>query len=119
MSGDDVLVDDRSATPLALLFHELATNAAKYGALSVMTGTIELAIRHQGEMVRLCWREEGGPPLKAPPDHAGFGSQLVELSAVRQLGGQVARDWKPEGLVVTIDVPLASFCRAPGTGPCR
>ncbi|WP_343527396.1 PAS domain-containing protein [Sphingomonas sp.] len=116
LSGDDVPVDDRSATPLALLFHELATNAAKYGALSVMTGAVELAIRHQGDMVQLCWCEEGGPALTSPPDHAGFGSQLVELSAVRQLGGQVSRDWKPEGLVVTIDVPLTSFSRAPGLG---
>ena len=51
-----------------------------------------------------------------PPERAGFGSQLVELSAVRQLGGQVAREWRPEGLRVTIDVPLASFSRQAGIG---
>ncbi len=119
LSGEDVLVDDRSATPLALLFHELATNAAKYGALSVVEGHVELAVRQDGEMVTLCWQERGGPVLERTPDHAGFGSQLVELSAVRQLGGTVRRDWRRDGLVVTIDVPLAAFSRPPGTGPCR
>ncbi|HJO65792.1 MAG TPA: HWE histidine kinase domain-containing protein, partial [Sphingomonas sanguinis] len=119
LSGEDVPVDDRSATPLALLFHELATNAAKYGALSVTEGHVELAVQPDGEMVTLCWQERGGPVLERTPDHAGFGSQLVELSAVRQLGGTVQRDWRREGLVVTIEVPLAAFSRPPGTGPCR
>jgi PAS domain S-box-containing protein len=118
--GDDVPVDDRSATPLALLFHELATNAAKYGALSIPTGHVELAVhRADSEMVKLFWQEKGGPKLEATPDHSGFGSQLVELSAVRQLGGKVRRDWQRDGLVVTIEVPLAAFSRPPGTGPCR
>lgn len=119
VSGDDVVVDDRSATPLALLFHELATNAAKYGALSVVEGHVRLETRARGDMVQLCWIECDGPILAAPPVHAGFGSQLVELSAVRQLGGQVRRDWRSEGLVVTIEVPLAAFSRPAGTGPCR
>ncbi|MGE7204242.1 sensor histidine kinase [Sphingomonas sp. NPDC019816] len=116
LSGDDVRVDDRSATPLALLFHELATNAAKYGALSIIDGAIDLTIAQRDEMVRLCWRERDGPAVTAPPDHSGFGSQLIELSAVRQLGGQVTREWRAEGLDVTIDVPLASFSRPAGIG---
>ncbi|MET4897380.1 PAS domain-containing protein [Sphingomonadaceae bacterium jetA1] len=119
LSGDDVTVDDRSATPLALLFHELATNAAKYGALSLADGHVRLETELRGEMVQLRWIEEDGPTLIAPPVHAGFGSQLVELSAVRQLGGQVQRDWRATGLSVTIDVPQAAFSRSPGTGPNR
>ncbi|WP_375339525.1 sensor histidine kinase [Sphingomonas fuzhouensis] len=119
VTGDDVPVDDRSATPLALLFHELATNAAKYGALSVMTGQVELSVRRADPMVTLCWQEAGGPQLEAAPDRSGFGSQLVELSAVRQLGGKVSRDWRRDGLVATIEVPLAAFSRPAGTGPCR
>ena len=119
VAGDDVPVDDRSATPLALLFHELATNAAKYGALSVLTGSVILTVQRNGEMVSLRWQESGGPKLHTAPERAGFGSQLVELSAVRQLGGKVRRDWERDGLVVTIDVPLAAFSRPPGTGPCR
>ena len=70
-------------------------------------------------MGTLCWQAFGRPKLHATPDHSGFGSQLVELSAVRQLGGKVRRDWQPDGLVVTIKVPLAAFSRPPGTGPCR
>lgn len=119
LAGDDVPVDDRSATPLALLFHELATNAAKYGALSLPEGHVDLSVSCEGDMVMLCWQERGGPALEGTPDHAGFGSQLVELSAVRQLGGHVRRDWRREGLVVTIDVPLPAFSRPPGTGPSR
>ncbi|WP_230482830.1 sensor histidine kinase [Sphingomonas sp. Leaf21] len=119
LAGDDVPVDDRSATPLALLFHELATNASKYGALSVMTGHVDLTVERRDAMVSLCWQERGGPLLSAPPAQTGFGSQLVELSAVRQLGGTVAREWRSEGLVVSIDVPLAAFSRPAGTGPCR
>ena len=119
VTGHDVPVDDRSATPLALLFHELATNAAKYGALSVLTGQVALTVRRDGDMVTLHWQESGGPELNALPDRTGFGSQLVELSAVRQLGGAVRRDWQRDGLVVTIEVPLAAFSRAPGAGPYR
>ncbi|WP_425228744.1 sensor histidine kinase [Sphingomonas sp.] len=110
VTGDDLPVDDRSATPLALLFHELATNAAKYGALSVDGGRVTLDVSAPGETVVLRWSESGGPPVVAPTG-TGFGSQLLELSAVRQLGGSVERDWRPEGLVLTAAVPRAAFAR--------
>jgi two-component sensor histidine kinase len=61
--------------------------------------------------VTLCWTETGGPTIGAAPAAAGFGSQLMEMSAVRQLGGTVERDWRPEGLRVTIRVPQRSFSR--------
>lgn len=108
--GDDVRVDDRSATPLALLFHELATNAAKYGALSVDEGHVILDIEGGDELVTMTWREVGGPPVTAPAG-AGFGSQLLELSAVRQLGGGIERDWRRDGLVLTLRIPAAAFSR--------
>lgn len=111
VAGDDLTVDDRSATPLALLFHELATNAAKYGALSTDAGRVTLDVRREAEAVALRWREEGGPPVTAPTGE-GFGSQLLELSAVRQLGGRVERDWDPAGLRLTITVPADAFTRS-------
>ena len=111
VSGEDVAIDDRSATPLALLFHELATNATKYGALSLPDGRVAMTIARDGEVVRLGWREQGGPPVSVPTGN-GFGTQLMELSAVRQLGGAVARDWRPDGLEVVVTVPLAAFKRA-------
>ncbi|MFS0772897.1 sensor histidine kinase [Sphingomonas sp. 1P08PE] len=113
LTGDDVLIDDRSATPLALLFHELATNASKYGALSVADGMVTILIDRDDRQVRLRWTERGGPPIVAPPaGNGGFGSQLVELSAVRQLGGTVEREWQREGLVLTVNVQLTALRRA-------
>ncbi|KQU53001.1 histidine kinase [Sphingomonas sp. Leaf339] len=110
--GEDLLIDDRSATPLALLFHELATNATKYGALSTTEGTIDVTVEQTDDVVTLIWMERGGPVVVTPPSGLnGFGSQLIELSAVRQLGGQVCRDWQSDGLIATIKVPRPSFSR--------
>lgn len=111
ISGSDVEIDDRSTTPLALLFHELATNATKYGALVNDTGRIFLDIATGEAGVVLRWRESGGPAVTSPDGMTGFGSQLMEMSAVRQLGGTIDRDWRPEGLVVTIKVPARAFSR--------
>jgi len=111
VAGGDVDIDDRSATPLALLFHELATNATKYGALVNHDGRITIEIIPGDTNITLRWTEKGGPPISAPASASGFGSQLVELSAVRQLGGTVARDWRAEGLMVTIMIPKSAFSR--------
>jgi PAS domain S-box-containing protein len=108
--GEDVSVDDRAATPLALLFHELATNAAKYGALSAETGQVTVEVTRRGDTVVLDWTETGGPPVR-PADKEGFGTQLIELSAMRQLGGTVTRDWRPEGLAMRIEVPVLALSR--------
>ena len=111
VTGDDVRVDDRAATPLALLFHELATNAAKYGALSVDGGRVAVTIAAAADQVVLDWTEAGGPTV-TPAATTGFGSQLIELSAMRQLGGTVTRDWRPTGLSLRIALPAASLARA-------
>jgi PAS domain S-box-containing protein len=111
VSGDDVRIDDRSATPIALLFHELATNATKYGALGSEAGAVEVAVSAGVETVVVTWRERGGPAVVEPAGSGGFGSQLIELSAVRQLGGTVARDWRPEGLVMEIAIPARALSR--------
>lgn len=110
VEGGDFAIDDRSATPLALLFHELATNATKYGALSVATGQVRLTIDAADAHAMLVWDESGGPPSVAPAT-TGFGSQLIEMSAVRQLGGEVTREWRDAGLKVTITLPMASLRR--------
>ncbi len=111
VTGDDVAIDDRSATPLALLFHELATNATKYGALSSDAGRIHVSSAIDGDATILGWQESGGPAIDTPPAETGFGSQLIELSAVRQLGGTVTRDWRPSGLVVTMRIPTKALSR--------
>lgn len=104
ISGPDVRIDDRAATPVALLFHELATNAAKYGALSTADGTIRIDTGEAGEDVKIVWSESGGPAVPGPPDHVGFGTRLAELSIVGQLGGSIDRKWELKGLVATIRV---------------
>nr|WP_236553043.1 PAS domain-containing protein [Sphingomonas sp. 8AM] len=111
ITGDDVTVDDRAATPLALIFHELATNASKYGALSVAEGGVAVRIAIDAPDVVLHWCERGGPTLAGAPARAGFGSQLIEMSASRQLGGTVTRDWHADGLEVTARVPQVAFSR--------
>ncbi|MDF2495594.1 MAG: histidine kinase [Sphingomonas sp.] len=112
ITGADIRVDDRAATPLALLFHELATNASKYGALAAMDGHVQISIANDGATATIVWREEGGPAIDQAIVTSGFGTQLIELSAVRQLGGKVTRDWRPAGLELVMEAPVASFSRA-------
>ncbi len=101
VSGDDVKVSAQAATPLALVFHELATNSAKYGALSAAGGTVGLSIRDLGDTVALTWAEHGGPPV-AKERADGFGSRLVEMSVTGTLGGQWERRFEPGGLVIDL-----------------
>lgn len=92
------------ALNLALALHELASNAAKFGALSAPSGRIELVGRLGAGDLGLVWREDGGPPVQ-PPAHGGFGTTLLtEIFA--QHGGQVDFDWRREGLVCSIQVRL-------------
>lgn len=110
--GDDVPVDDRGATPIALAFHELATNASKYGALSTATGGVDLRISRVGPSVKIVWIESGGPPLTGPPERSGFGSRLTEMSIAQQLGGTFTRQWKPDGLKVEIEILAERLSRS-------
>ncbi len=109
VSGDDADFDDQAATPVALLFHELATNAAKYGALSVPGGRVTLTTLQQGERYAMTWQERGGPPLKGTPDGTGFGASLLALSVEGQLGGTLERVWAPVGLKVSADIPITAL----------
>jgi PAS domain S-box-containing protein len=113
LSGDDPRIDDRSATPLALLFHELATNAAKYGGLSTAEGRIHVHVVQEADEVRIDWREVGGPAISLSGAE-GFGSRLMTLSVERQLGGRMARDWQPDGLRLSLWIPSRSMSRAAG-----
>ena len=111
VSGDDFKVDDRGATPIALVIHELATNAAKYGALSSSDGTVEIRTTSVGDELKIEWLESGGPALGGEPVRSGFGTKLMELSVVNQLGGTFGRDWRPEGLAATIVVQRKRIAR--------
>lgn len=102
--GDDTPIDDRSATPIALVIHELATNSAKYGALSALDGVVDIDIARQDDDLCITWLERGGPPVSGEPTRRGFGTELAELSITRQLGGSIDKDWNRDGLKVTICV---------------
>jgi len=112
ISGDDAAFDDQAATSVALLFHELATNASKYGALSVEGGYVEVTTEQSGGgTFHLAWRERGGPEVKGVPQTAGFGSSLATLSVEGQLAGKLSRNWNPDGLEVLIDLPGTALSR--------
>jgi two-component sensor histidine kinase len=97
------------AAGLALILHELATNALKYGALSVPDGRVTIVWNvddetNGGSIVNLRWRENHGPSV-TPPTENGFGSRLIRFTAEQNLGGQVELDYDPKGLIVTIAFP--------------
>jgi PAS domain S-box-containing protein len=102
---DDLPVGPAVAQNLVLALHELATNAARHGALSGPDGSVAIEGRAEGDKLVLVWRESGGPPA-APPGRRGFGTTLLEHLIAYQHGGQVDLDWRPEGLACTLRLPL-------------
>lgn len=111
VSGEDTVFDDQAATSVALLFHELATNAAKYGALSQDEGRVSLETAFDEDRFHFHWVEIGGPRVDGPPERRGFGSSLAELSVQGQLGGRLSHDWNPQGLKVFVDLPATALSR--------
>lgn len=110
--GEDTEIDDAAATPIALLCHELATNAAKYGAFSGEAGRVVLTGRLDGDRYHMRWKEEGGPPIARSADREGFGSRVTALSVQGQLRGTIERFWEPDGLRVEMDIPLDALKRS-------
>ncbi|MGC5777768.1 PAS domain S-box protein [Methylobacterium sp. NFXW15] len=109
ITGDDVEIGERTATALALIMHEQATNAVKYGGLSRAGGQVALTgIRSDGRYV-LTWAESGGPAVEAKPSRKGFGTVLAERSVAGQLDGMLEHEWAPGGLVMRLDVPVANL----------
>ena len=108
--GDDCRLGERAATPLALVFHELATNSAKYGALSTREGrvTITTTLQRDAGTMRIGWVESGGPP-PAANGNEGFGSRLVKLAVEGQLRGTMQRHWLESGLSAEVLVPLEAI----------
>jgi PAS domain S-box-containing protein len=107
LNGPPLPIGKNAVTSLALILHEIATNAAKYGALSAPDGRIRVdwTIREQHDLY-LRWEESDGPVIVEPPRDQGFGSNLVKRSVTGQLQGNIEYDWRPEGLTVHVTVPL-------------
>ena len=105
VSGIDADISGSAVTSLALLLHEFATNAAKYGALSTDTGSVEVVVAVEGDGILVHWTEHGGPPVAAPIGDLGFGDVLSRIAVCDQLGGEITRDWRPGGLAIRLFVP--------------
>ena len=98
-------MSSRAAIAFAMGMHELATNAAKHGALSVRSGRVDIAWRVAAERLRLTWREQGGPEV-APPARRGFGLRVIEASFRDQLHGSAELSFAPAGFGCEVELPL-------------
>ena len=109
--GPDLGLNPKAALALGMAFHELTTNAAKYGALSKPAGQVrvtwEVPRASEPRALRLKWVETGGPPVKKRK-HKGFGSSLIERGLSLELEGEVRVDFDPRGLICTMEIPLAA-----------
>jgi PAS domain S-box-containing protein len=110
LAGEPVALTPRAALTLSMVFHELATNAAKYGALSAPAGRLDVrwsvdkGAGGAPDVVNLTWRESGGPPV-APPARRGFGSRLIERST-SELDGAMRYEFDPSGVRYSVAIPL-------------
>ena len=104
-AGPKVRLEPSTAQTLALALHELATNAAKYGALSSLSGCVAVSWKLNPDCLELEWTEDAGPRVETPTS-SGFGTRSVIASIETQLGGRALFDWRPEGLCCRLCVPV-------------
>ena len=106
IDGPHVVLEPSAAQAIGVTLHELATNAAKYGALSVPKGQVEVTwIRAADEQLILRWRESGGPAVRKPT-RQGFGTSVIERMIRAQSNGEVRLDWRAEGLACEIALKM-------------
>jgi two-component sensor histidine kinase len=111
LDGAELQLQPATAQTLALALHELVTNSAKYGALSAVSGRLKIGWEVRGEALQLVWEEHGGPAVETPISR-GFGTRSVIASIETQLGGTAEFDWRTEGLICCLTVPLAKAASA-------
>ncbi len=108
-TGENLRLTPKMAVALGMAFHELTTNAAKFGALSVPSGHVTIAWSEQpgagGPRLHLTWVESGGPTV-TPPVQKGFGTRMIAEGLAYELDGDVNVDYHPEGIRCTVDVPI-------------
>lgn len=102
ISASPTGVGERSSTTLALVIHELATNSAKYGSLSVASGGLDISCHARDDDIVIIWTERGGPQMSTLATPEGFGSKLIHRSMTAQLGGSIAFNWSDEGVIITL-----------------
>ena len=104
--GPSMVCGEHALNGAALMFHELATNAVKYGALATDTGRISTSWAATDSDLVFDWRESGGPGIAGEPQVSGFGSKLLNDTIRHQFGGTLDHSWHPEGLKVRVSIPL-------------
>ncbi len=104
VGGSDIAIRAELAPLLALVIHEMMTNAVKYGAVSGSEGTIDIDIQHDSEGTQVTWVERGGPPV-SEPKRLGFGTTLIKQAVPHELGGTSELSFLPEGVVVNLFIP--------------
>ena len=114
-AGPDIMFSSRVALSFAMVLHELGTNAAKYGALSMPGGVVDVGWTVQpgaaGAMLHFTWQETGGPAVRLPR-HSGFGTRLIERSLVSEFGAAVVLSYDPAGVRLTLTAPLDTVQRS-------
>lgn len=111
IAGPEIRLLPKAALAVSLALHELVTNAAKHGALSVPGGRVSLQWRIEAEMLRLDWEERGGPPV-APPTRRGFGSLMIERSLAYEVGGRSWLEFPRGGVTCRVEIPLRHVAEA-------
>jgi two-component sensor histidine kinase len=109
VQGPAVSCNEKAIDSLALVIHELATNATKYGGLATETGHVDIGWALDDNQLTIRWMERDGPPLAGEPSGKGYGSKLVHATVTRYFGGTIKYDWERSGLGVTIAVPASSL----------
>jgi two-component sensor histidine kinase len=110
-TGPPLVLSPKVTQPLAMVIHELATNATKYGALSVLKGQVLISWTLQKKpdpWIELQWLETGGPEIQSPPNRIGIGTRILTSTVQQQLGGKLEILWNPSGLICKIALPFAS-----------
>ena len=115
--GPDFDIGPESARHLILVFHELATNAAKHGSLSYPNGQVFVDWRDDGADIALSWKECGGPSVK-PPNKRGFGSQLLD-TCIKSLSGTKEDNFGPDGYTCTLTFKVTTKCKSEDTKKCN
>ena len=106
IEGPSIRCGEHATNGIALVVHELATNATKYGALTLDKGRVNISWKRDEENLLLHWVERGGPDIDTPPTTSGFGSTLAHATIVRGFGGTLSYEWQRIGLDVTISLPI-------------
>ncbi|MCX8997392.1 GAF domain-containing protein [Rhizobiaceae bacterium BDR2-2] len=114
--GPELQLDDKAFSVVAMVLHEMMTNAVKYGALSTPGGRLAIAWSHAGNDLVIDWRESGGPAV-SPPQHTGFGSRLIRSSLEYDLRGSAGIDYQPTGLVARFVIPARHVLTGPRSAP--